>query len=43
MQSRMIIMLNPLAPKSDRHQISPYHITPESKIEVRRIKELITH
>ena len=34
---------NPLTPKSDWHLISPYHITPESKNEVRRIKELITH
>ena len=28
--------------KSDWHVISPYHITPESNIKVRRIKELIT-
>ena len=33
---------NLLTPKSDWHLISPYHITPESNIKVRRIKELIT-
>ena len=34
---------NPLTCKSDWHLISPYHITPESNIKVRRIKMLITH
>ena len=34
---------NPLTCKSDWHLISPYHITPESNIKVRRIKKLITH
>ena len=34
---------NPLTHKSDWHLISPYHITPESNIKVRRIKKLITH
>ena len=29
--------------KSDWHLISPYHITPELNIKVRRIKELITN
>ena len=36
-------LINPLTPKSDWHLISPYCITPESKIKVRRIKELITN
>ena len=31
-----------VTPKSDWHLISPHHITPESNIKVRRIKELIT-
>ena len=34
--------LNPLLPKSDKHLISPYNITPESNINVTRIKEMIT-
>ena len=33
---------NLLTPKRDWHLISPYHITPESNIKVRRIKEMIT-
>ena len=33
---------NSFTPKSDWHLISPYHITPESNIKVRRMKELIT-
>ena len=28
---------------SDQHLISPYNITPESNIEVTRIKEMITN
>ena len=36
-------LINPLTPKSDWHLISPYCITSESKIKVRRIKELITN
>ena len=32
---------NPLTPMSDWHLISPYIITPESNIKVRRIKEMI--
>ena len=35
--------LNLLTPKSDWQLISPYHITPESNIKVRRIKEMITY
>ena len=31
----------PLTPKSDQHLNSPYNITPESHIQVRRIKEVI--
>ena len=31
--------INPITPKSDQHLISPYNITPESLIKVRRIKE----
>ena len=29
-------------PTSDKHLISPYNITPESNINVTRIKEMIT-
>ena len=36
-------LIDPLNPKSDWHLISPYCITPESNIKVRRIKELITN
>ena len=32
-----------LMPKSDNHLISPYNITPESHINVTRIKEMITN
>ena len=35
--------LNPLTPKSDQLQISPYNITPESNIKVIRIKEMINN
>ena len=34
---------NSLNPKSDQHPISPYNITPESHIRVRRIKEMINN
>ena len=34
--------LHSLTPKGDWHLISPYNITPESKITVTRIKETIT-
>ena len=34
--------VNPLAPKSDKHLISSYNITPESHSKVMRIKEVIT-
>ena len=34
--------LNPLNPKSDKHLISPYNISPESHIKVMRIKEMVT-
>ena len=37
------LYVNFLIPKSDWHLISPYHITTESNIEVRRIKELINY
>ena len=33
---------NPLTSESDWHVISTNHITPESNIKVRRMKELIT-
>ena len=33
--------INPLNPKSNKHLISPYNITPESLIKVMRIKEMI--
>ena len=35
--------MNPLTPKSDQHLISPYNITLESHINVKRIKEIITN
>ena len=35
--------VNPLNPKSDQHQISPYNINPESDVRVMRIKEMITN
>ena len=31
-----------LAPWSDQYQNSPYNISPESHLQVRRIKEMIT-
>ena len=34
--------LNPLAPESDQHLISPYNISPESNMKVMRIEEMIT-
>ena len=34
--------LNPLNPKSAKHLISPYNITPESHIKVMRIKEMVS-
>ena len=37
-----IFLFNPLTLRSDLHLISPYHISPELNIKVRRIKELIT-
>jgi len=35
------IMLNPLSPKSDENETSPYTITACSNIQVMRIKEVI--
>ena len=35
--------INPLAPGSDQHLISPYHITPVAHMKVMRIKEMITN
>ena len=35
--------MNPLHPRSDKHLISPYNITPESHIKVMRIKKMITN
>ena len=32
----------PVNPKSDKHLISPYKVTPESHIKVMRIKEMVT-
>ena len=29
--------------KGDQHPVSPYNVTPESNIEVMRIKEMITN
>ena len=33
--------INTLIPESDQHLISPFNITPKSKIKVMRIKEMI--
>ena len=35
--------VNPSTPKSDKHLISPYNISPESLMKVTRIKEMITN
>ena len=35
------IYINTLIPESDQHLISPFNITPKSKIKVMRIKEMI--
>ena len=37
------LFVNSLNPKSDKHLISPYNITPESYIKVMRITEMITN
>ena len=37
------LKVNLLTPKSDEHLISPYIITPQSKIKVMRIKETIAY
>ena len=41
--SLQYLFVNPLNPKSDKHLISPYNITPESHIKVMRITEMITN
>ena len=38
-----ITIVNPWNPKSDKHLISPYNISPESHVKVMRIKEMITN
>ena len=38
---KMTGFFNPLNPKSDKHLISPYNITPGSHIKVMRMKEMI--
>ena len=35
--------INPLTPKSDQHLNSPYNITTESHMNVKRIKEMTTN
>ena len=35
--------VNPLTPNGDQRQISPYNITPESHIDVTRIREMTTN
>ena len=35
-------LFNPLNPKSDKHLISPYNISPESHVKVMRITEIVT-
>ena len=46
MKQRAIIMytscFHALTPKSDKHVISPYNVTPKSYFEVTRIKEMVT-
>ena len=37
----LVWLFNPLTLKSDQHLISPYNITPESRIKVMRINEMI--
>ena len=41
--SLQYLFVNSLNPKSDKHLISPYNITPESYIKVMRITEMITN
>ena len=36
------LYLNPLTHKTDWHLTSPYNISPETHIKVKRIKEMIT-
>ena len=38
----MQIVINPLTPNTDQHQISPYNINAFSTSEVMRIKDMIT-
>ena len=35
--------VNPLAPKSDKHLISPYYVSPESHVKVTRKEKMITN
>ena len=35
------VVVNPLSPNSDQHQISPHHINALQLIKVMRIKEMI--
>ena len=42
-EPRWIILINPLAPKSDYHLNSPYSILPESNVKVMRIEVKITN
>ena len=37
------VEVNPLDPESDWYPISPYHITPESRMKVMGIEEMITN
>ena len=39
---RITRSINPLTPKSDKHLISPYNITPKPHIKVTTKKEMIT-
>ena len=38
---KMCTVINTLIPEIDKHLISPFNITPESNIEVMRIKEMM--
>ena len=39
----IIIRINCLTPKSDKHLTSPYNIIPESYFKERRIKKMVTN
>ena len=38
----VVFAVNPWTPQSDWHLLSPYNITPKSRIKLMRLKEMIT-